>query len=276
MQHSFLKCVEPASDAAFVRYTIATLVNDQVQYDEMRASMSDGGFSIADCEFLMIDNTGERQTCAFRGLNAALDAAHGEFVILCHQDIRLIEDGRNKLDQILDELTQKDPNWALAGNAGGEAPGSLAIRISDPHGCDRSVGEFPARVMSLDENFIIVRRSARVGFSADLSGFHFYGADICLAADIMGYSSYVIDFHLLHLSAGKKDKSFARMEDAFRKKWSHALRPRWLQTTCSLLWLAGEPLVRFVGRLCEGPFSRVSKRMARPHTWNTRQEREAA
>ena len=135
------------------------------------------------------------------------------------------------------------------GNAGGVSPGSLALRITDPHGADQHVGQLPARVMSLDENFIVVRRDARVGFSVDLSGFHFYGADICLNADVMGHSAYVVDFHLLHLSAGTKNLAFDDMEARFRAKWSRALAPRWMQTTCSLLRLSGDTLGRITGRV---------------------------
>ena len=182
-----------------VHYTIATLVNDRAQYDDMVSSFERGGFNGSDCEFLIIDNTGDTQTCAFKGLNAALGSAKGRYVILCHQDVRLLDEGRPELDDRLEKLEALDPDWAVAGNAGGVKAGKVAIRISDPHGADQLVGALPARVVSVDENFIIVKRNSRVGFSNDLSGFHLYGADLCLNAQIMGWHAYVIDFHLAHL-----------------------------------------------------------------------------
>jgi hypothetical protein len=258
--------IPPPCDCASqgsVTYSIATLVNDSAQHAALRASFEAGGFAGPDCEYLPIDNTGPVQTGAYRGLNEMLNAARGAYVILCHQDVRLIADGRAELDARLAELETLDPGWALAGNAGGVAPGRLAIRITDPHGTDRHVGALPARVTSLDENFIVVKRSARVGFSRDLDGFHFYGADICLVADILGYSAYVIDFHLRHLSAGAKSAAFSECEAAFRAKWSRALRARWMQTTCSLMKLSGDPLGRTIGRVAEGAAARFSRRLPR-------------
>lgn len=253
--------VESATDAG-IAFTIGTLVNDRAQYEQMRASFAEHGFAGSDCEYLYIDNTGPKQTSAYAGLNAILSAARGRHVILCHQDVRLITEGRADLDRRLDELTRRDATWALAGNAGGIAPGDLALRISDPHGPDQRRGHFPARVGALDENFIVVRRSARIGFSRDLDGFHFYGADICLAAATLGHTAYVIDFHLAHLSAGKTGQAFRNSEAQFRAKWSGALRPRWLQTTCALVRLSGSRLGAVSGRFAERPFASLLRRLS--------------
>ena len=247
------------------RYTIATLVTDPSQYEVMKQSFIDFGFD--DSEFLKIDNTGERQTCAYNGLNHMLNQATGDIVILCHQDVRLFDDGRADLDACLDNLDETDPSWAVAGNAGGVAPGKLALRITDPHGVDQNIGTFPCRVSAVDENFIVVRRDARIGFSYDLSGFHFYGTDICMMANVAGRSAYVIDFHLAHLSAGNKDASFDEMEVAFREKWGAALGARWIQTTCSLLYVSGAPLKQMAGSLMKRPYARLSKRTSNAAGW---------
>lgn len=244
------------------RYTVATLVNRPADYQAMRETFAAGGFTDSNSEFLYIDNCGPVQTGAYRGLNALIYAARGEYVILCHQDVRLL-DGIEVLDRCLAELQTKDPNWALAGNAGGTASGQLAMRISDPHGTDRDTGDMPQRVMSLDENFIVLRRSARIGCSVDLDGFHFYGPDLCLNADVAGYSCWVIGFHLRHLSGGTRDAGFHEARAAFRAKWGHALRPRWMQTTCALVRLSGHPLGQKAGRIAERPFAGLLRRL--PH-----------
>lgn len=222
-----------------IAYTIGSLVTDLEQYAQMRASLEAGGFTSADCEYLYIDNTREPQTDAYAGLNQLLNRARGRRVILCHQDILLISDGRAELDARLDELTQRDPRWAVAANAGGVSSRHLAIRITDKHGDNQHQGKLPARVVSVDENFVVVRAETRVGFSRDLEGFHLYGADLCMVADMLGHSAYVIDFHLRHLGQGRTGEPFARCRDAFLLKWQHALRDRQMKTTCTYLLLSG-------------------------------------
>lgn len=250
-----------AGPAPAPRYSIGTLVTDPAQYRVLRDSFEARGFDSAHTEFLFIDNTGPEQTDAYRGLNALIHAARGDVVVLCHQDVRLLDDDRETLELRLAEIETRDPDWALAGNAGGIAPGALALRITDPHGADRNTGDLPRRVMSLDENFIVVKRSARIGCSADLSGFHFYGPDLCLNADIAGHSAWVIDFHLAHLSGGRKSADFIAAEAAFRAKWSRALRPRWMQTTCTLVRLSGSGFGREAGRLAAKPYAGLLRRL---------------
>lgn len=258
-----------ASDASAdpLKYSIGTLVTNPVQYQAMCGSFSALGFTPADCEFLYIDNTGPAQTDAYSGLNALLNASRGEFVVLCHQDVRLIEDGHAALDDRLESLSARDPDWAVAGNAGGVAPGVLALRISDPHGRNVRIGELPERVTSLDENFIVVKRDARIGFSHDLKGFHFYGADLCLHAAQMGYSAYVIDFHLEHLSPGRKSDDFTACERAFHEKWARALSPHWLQTTCSLVRISGARGGGLLNRFAAKPFSKIVRRLPGARGW---------
>jgi hypothetical protein len=252
-------------------FTIGTLVNDVDNYRQMHQSFVAGGFAAGECEYLVVDNTGSDQTSAYDGLTRLLAAARGRYVVLCHQDVRLMADGRRELERRLDELEAHDPAWAVAGNAGGVAPGRLALRITDPHGSDRRVGTLPARVASLDENFIVVKRAASLGFSRDLTGFHLYGADICLVADVLGYSAYVIDFHLAHLSPGNKHSAaFQEAERAFHAKWSKALRSRFVQTTCALLGLSGGRFGGRVGRLLAWPLAKVVRHLPSASGWNHR------
>ena len=222
------------------QFTIATLVTDAKQYAAMKASFVAHGFNETAATYRFIDNSAGNTADAYSGLRSMLHNAGTPYVILCHQDVQLI-DGLDTLLDRLRALTELDGSWALAGNAGGRADGSgLAIRITDPHGADqRRGGPFPAAVNSLDENFIIVRRDTGVTFSADLHGFHMYGADICAVANVLGFTSYVIDFHLHHYSAGALGPSFWTSKSAFERKWSRVARARTINTTCTCAHVNG-------------------------------------
>jgi hypothetical protein len=234
-----------------VAYSIGTLVTKPQQYVEMRRSFEARGFTSDDCEYLQIDNTAPPQTGAYAGLNRLLNAAKAARVILCHQDVLLIGDGRKELDDRLGELDRIDPAWAIAANAGGAFTRRVFRRITDKHGPDQRVGTFPHRVMSVDENFMVVRRDARIGFSHDLDGFHLYGADICLNADVAGHTAYVIDFHLNHLGAAVMGAAYDNVETAFRAKWQRALRDRPLQAPCSYMLLSGQRWPRMLTKARE-------------------------
>ncbi len=225
------------------KYSIGALATEPDQHAASVRSFRGAGFGDDDCEFLYIDNSKGNSLTAYDGLNHILNEARGEYVILCHQDVLVDFDKRADLDRCLRELEERDKRWAVAGNAGGAKPGELAIRITDPHGVGQKTHDFPQRVFSLDENFLVIKRDARLSFSADLEGFHFYGADICLIADVLGYRSYVIDFHLRHLSGGNKSPSFFAARMALAKKYARAFRPRFVQTSCALLYLTGSPVV---------------------------------
>jgi hypothetical protein len=101
-------------------------------------------------------------------------------------------------------------------------------------------------VQALDENFMIVRRSANLALSHDLQGFHLYGTDMCLIADVLGRSLYVIDFHLRHKSGGVLDKSFFEIRERLIRKYRVAFRSRWVTTPCTSQFISGVPLL---GRL---------------------------
>ncbi len=219
----------------------------------MRASFAAHGFTPGVTEFLHLDNSARNAWDAYAGLARLLDQARGAHVILCHQDVRLIGDDAAKLAALLTALTERDPDWAVAGNAGASEEGELRIRITDPHGVDQSAGPFPARVESLDENFLILRAEAGLRPSAALRGFHLYGTDLCLQARRAGRTAWVVDFHLRHLSPGRVDAGFLALQARFERHWGRLLRRRLaIRTTCARLRLRVGPLDRLAGALCLG------------------------
>lgn len=230
-------------------FSICTLVTRDAEYAEMVESFLSRGFAPDRAEFLYLDNTSENNWDAFQGIRRFLSLARGTYVILCHQDIRLLTDDAVTLQHRLTALDARDPDWALAGNAGATADGTLIVRISDPHGEDQRRGSFPAQVVSLDENFIIIRRDALVSLAAGLRGFHLYGTDMCLQARCAGRSAWVIDFHLRHLSAGRVDKSFHLAQRSLELHYDKVLATPWnIRTTCTKLVLGGGGIRRWLAR----------------------------
>lgn len=231
-------------------FSICTLVTSQDEYAQMLASFVAAGFTRDCCEYLYLDNSQGNRWDGYQAVNRFLLRARGERVIICHQDIRLHDDRIEELRRAIDAVEQQDPAWGVLGNAGGEAPGRLAIRITDPNGENTRRGNLPARVQGLDENFLIVRREANLAVSRDIGGFHFYGTDLCVVADMLGYASYAIDFHLHHLGGASKHRGkkkqvaqfvadYPLTKARFVAKYRRAWAPRWIQNTGALLYLSG-------------------------------------
>jgi hypothetical protein len=216
------------------RYSICTLVNKPDEYSAMLESFVRAGFDPAFCEYLYIDNSAGTKADAFAGYNAFLNAAQGDYIILCHQDILLNQDRIEQLDACIREMDQVDPSWALLGNAGGVGVGEIVSRLTDPSG-SHDTGPFPVKVRSLDENFILAKRSANLCLSQDLSGFHLYGTDLCLIAHILGRTAWVINFNLHHKSRGKLDASFFELCKCLMSKYKRVYQGRYIQTTLTVL-----------------------------------------
>ena len=230
----FAKSIVPGGEPD-LRYSICTLVSNPSEYAGMVASFVEAGFREDLCEYLYCDNSRTNQLDPYAAYNIFLRSARGRYIVLCHQDILLSYDGIDKLEQLIRDLDARDPDWALLGNAGGIGLGHHAIRITHGDGREFNTGHFPARVQSLDENFIVAKRSANLGLSHDLHGFHFYGTDLCQNAIFLGLSAWVVDFHLLHKSAGKFDGSFLEAYRQICRKYRSTHRDGYIQTTCAIL-----------------------------------------
>lgn len=229
-----------------LRYSFCSLVTDIALYREMVASFREKGFSEAACEFLYVDNTAGNRFDAYAGLNVLIARARGEFLVLCHQDI-LAYDDIALLDARLQELTARDPDWGVAGNAGYGPDGRMPIQcITDIGGYKRHAGDFPEEVISLDENFIIARRSTNPGLSADLHGFHMYGPDMVVQAALAGRKAYVIGFHVEHRGHAVTGPSFVRSARAFEDKYARALTPRRVRTTVTKSAIGASWLARAI------------------------------
>ncbi|HEX8545754.1 MAG TPA: hypothetical protein VF691_02270 [Cytophagaceae bacterium] len=228
-----------------ITYSVCTLVSDHVEYGLMVKSFIDAGFDLSSTEFIYIDNTKSNKYDAYQGLNKSIVTSRGEYIILCHQDIELRFDKRDILEERIKEVEALDPNWGIISNAGGVHLKKTIERISHVDH-ELNEGPFPCLVKSVDENFMLIKRSSNLGFSSDLRGFHMYGTDICILANILGYNAWVIDFHLFHKSNGNMNESFFNSRNALIKKYNHAFRPRYIRSTCTRMFISGNRMVVFL------------------------------
>ena len=227
-------------------FTICTLVTNHDEYAQMIESFQKAGFSEGNSDFLYIDNSQTNLEDGYSGLNKFLNEATGNYIIICHQDILLSFDTIETLYARIDEMNQRDPNWGILGNAGFAGLSEKYYRISDPWRMDTTIGKLPAKVKSLDENFLVIKNEANLSLSRDLKGFHMYGADVCTMASLLGWNAYVINFHLYHKSAGNCNESFSQSRNAFMTKYTRALSSLYLRTTCTTMIITNSAWLNWV------------------------------
>lgn len=229
--------VIPAEKSYDRLFSICAIVNSWEEYELMKQSFLDKEFS-ENCEYLVADNTSKNNFDAYTAIRRFLQHAAGRYIIIVHQDVRCI-DTAEKLSASLKSLNNKDPLWAICGNAGGNGYKNFIFYLENNGKLKKSAG-LPARVTSLDENLLIIKSDAHLTLSADIQSFHFYGTDLCIIADLLGYHCYVIDFMVKHLSGGNLEQMEA-FRPAFVESYGKKLRNRFIQTTCTKFYLSDSP-----------------------------------
>lgn len=212
----------------------------------MIISFTEAGFGENDCEYIYSDNSVQNEFEAFTGINRFLREAKGEYVIICHQDVLIKLDQREKLEQQIDLVGKLDPKWGVLGNAGVNNLFNVSMKYTDGEMKSYHKGILPSRVYSLDENFLVLKASANLAVAGDLSGFHMYGTDICLVAECLGYSAFSIDFNIIHKGKGTVDESFYFLSDRLQEKYTKFFRSRYIRTTITRFYLSSN---RFINAL---------------------------
>lgn len=225
------------------KYSICTLVTDKAEYQEMIESFIAAGFDTSFCEYLYIDNSSNNKSDAYQGLNYFLQKAKGKYIILCHQDILLCYDNLLMLENKIQEIEKLDSNWGVLSNAGAVGIKNKVIKFTESNKKTQTVGTFPSKVLSVDESFILVKKSTNLALSNNIGGFHFYGTDLCMVAKALGYSTYVIEFNLLHKSNGTLSKDFYKVKGNFIDKYSKLLKIGYVQTTCTIMYISDNQLL---------------------------------
>jgi hypothetical protein len=232
---------------------ICTIANDLTQYAAMRAaSFADAGFTEEVSSFTLFDNSNSNAYEPYSAYNQTKDSRPEPILIFCHQDVRTsMGDGYQKLLQVISEISEIDPMWGVLGNAGIDASYQTVARISDYPPTRTKGGKLPQLVNVLDENFLIVNNRHRdLRWSTTITGFHFYGPDICLNAAQQNLGSYVVDFHLEHLGKGEITPSYWKCGEQFEKRWRDYFHFKLVLTlSCVPVLLSKHVLLRRIFRV---------------------------
>jgi hypothetical protein len=185
---------------------------------------------------------------AAAALNLAIPKARHACVICVHQDVYLPKGWDLCLAQQLEEAERRFGPIGVAGVYGFNAV-IAANDPSQPLGAERfgwvndrgrllrDGPELPARVATLDELLLIVRRDTPLRFDLEL-GFHLYGADICFQAHEQRLGVVALGAICHHNSPGVgMPEGFYRSAAVFARKWRHRLP---VATPCAVIDRFGE------------------------------------
>ncbi len=167
-------------------------------------------------------------------LNHGLERAGNDWVVCLHQDVWLPAGWDLALAQ---QIRAAELRFGPIGVAGVYGVGDV-IRGDDPAGPlgaerigwvvdrGRMLNDgpgLPARVATLDELLLVVRRDSPLRFDPSL-GFHLYGADLCLQARERGLAAVALGalchHNSRHIGLGE---GFHESAAVFARKWKHRL-----------------------------------------------------
>jgi glycosyltransferase involved in cell wall biosynthesis len=214
-----------AKDPRPVDFSIITIVHNLENYKSFCESLRQqyGSFSI---EIIGIPNFFNFFKSAFKALNTAADLASGKNIIFCHDDITVTKEWLFKINKHCVELDAQNIPWGVLGPAGVfQTNNSSAFFLLDKDNVplwktlpnivhDSSRYE----VAGLDELCLITKKSNNLRFNdVQLSGFHFYGGNICLESQIRGLKVFAIDCYCHHKSDGTKNTSSSEGYSSYEK-----------------------------------------------------------
>ena len=201
---------------------VFTFVSDDSSYDEMLASFESAGFSSDIAMFNRLTSRGRPgEPEPYSTITELIESVQEPYFILCHQDVRI--DPGNGVDDLTAQLALLSANGSALG--GGRQRGRVAPVENGSAHHRPSWRQHPGSAASTcpDSRREFPRPSNRygIGLLPGLHGFHLYGTDACMNARVLGFSAYVIDFHVHHLSAGKMDVDY----ETCRARVSRCMEP---------------------------------------------------
>jgi hypothetical protein len=165
--------------------------------------------------------------------NDAIARSANDLMVFAHSDILFPSSWLFDLERALRQLEVSDPNWGVLGCYGETLSDNGRGYVYSPgRGILGNVFDQPAAVQTLDEIVLIIRKSSGLRFDQELPHFHFYGADICMAAADIGRRSYAICALCIHNTQQNLvlPREFYESYQRVKHRWRKFLP---IQTTCA-------------------------------------------
>jgi glycosyltransferase involved in cell wall biosynthesis len=182
-----------------------------------------------DCEFdfeiISLPNfNGEYDSCS-RALNVGMALSESEYIMMCHQDLRVPNNWLSNIFEKIRELIINDIKFGVLGMAG------AWVHKQDSDGIiflDGSTNTDKFKeVQCLDELCLIIKNGTGIKFDeSNFPHFHGYGSDFCLSYIRNGYRNFAINCPCIHLSDGFKNLVHPEQLDMFIKN-SLTLHKKW-------------------------------------------------
>ncbi len=191
------------------KYSIVTCVSDYEIYEKcllksLRLFRNHDNLY----EVIPIDNRNNAYSAA-EACNLGMMISNSDYIIVCHQDISLLNDFFSKLDLYIKKL--RKANWGILGCAGVAIDSSKNVgKIYNTFSSDNISESIDKKVLyydglsdltevySIDECLFVINKKPDIRFSNELRGFHLYGVDLCFNYSINGYKIYAAELPVIH------------------------------------------------------------------------------
>jgi GT2 family glycosyltransferase len=225
------------------KFSIVTIVNDKDQYINFLNDVKKQKYDY-DVEIIALPNFDNLYTSAAEALNIGLDVSESEYVILCHQDLRVPENWLETIHEHIKNIRIKLDDFGVLGVAGSwnDKRGDGGISYLNDSNTIQAKKVYPnfVEVQCLDEACLIVKKENSYRFdSQSFTGYHGYGSDLCLTYIVNGKKNFAINAPCDHLSDGIKNlstheglQSYLQAMFTLFKKWRGQL-PSFRNTTAN-------------------------------------------
>ncbi|MGA2331877.1 MAG: glycosyltransferase family A protein [Syntrophales bacterium] len=162
---------------------------------------------------------------ASHAYNDAIEKAENDIVVFAHQDVVFPINWAERFLQEFYKIEGSERNVGVVGCIGITKEGNKAGHI---YRHDREFfpsHPLPAQVETLDELLVCFRKSSSLRFDVNLPSFFFYGVDICLQSDAMGYKNFAVNAPCFHQAKNRAGlpKEFYESWDFIVNKWRDRL-----------------------------------------------------